>query len=323
MKALYVVSNSTMKRKDSTIMLKTKDATIYFPVHTLNIIHVFGRIDMNKPFLNLIAPHKISIYFYTFYGQYIGAFIPDLKKAGNVLVDQVTAYTDAQKRLEISKAFIHAASTNVLMNIRYYKHYLTDFPEALKVLKAYIENISKAKDMHTLRSIEGRIRAYYYRQFDCIIKEKEFCFKKRTYHPPQNQTNALISLLNTLLYNTITALIHHSKMHVSIGFLHASNQRHASLNLDIAEIFKPIIVDRLVFRLINLKIIRPNHFDGIKLNEEGLKIVLKAFDERLNKVITINRKRRTYLHFIRKDVYTLQNHLTKHTHLKLFKKRDH
>lgn len=323
MRSLYVVSKSTMSRKDHTVMVKTGDATLYFPVHSLASIHVFGEVEMNKAFLNLIAPHGIPVYFYTFHGQYSGMYVPKLKKSGGVLIDQVTAYTDARKRLDIAKTLVHTASANILSNVRYYRKSMNNFPEDIQVLKTLMDHICEAKDMHALRSVEGRIRAYYYQQFDCIIKAKGFIFDKRSYRPPENKTNALLSLLNTLLYTTIASLVHSSKMHVSIGFLHSSNQRHASLNLDIAEIFKPIIVDRLVFRLINLKMIRPDHFDGTRLNQEGLKIALKAFDERINKIISINRKRRSYLHFIRKDVYALQNHLTRDTPLTFFEKRDH
>ena len=36
---------------------------------------------------------------------------------------------------------------------------------------------------------------------------------------------------------------------IRIAFLHAANRRSQSLNLDIAELFKPVIIDRLIFAL--------------------------------------------------------------------------
>ena len=323
MKSLYVTKESTLKRKDNTLVIETPGTTMFFPIHTVQTIHVFGNVQMNKTLLNLLNTHGTLVFYYSRQGSYIGAFIPPFNKQGTLILKQAAAYACLQTRLNIAKSILITATDNIISNVKYYKQYLHAHKDVSLFITHCKTRMENAKDIQTLRALEGMVRQKYYRQFDLILRNPGFVFAKRSYRPPNNNVNALISLLNTLLYRTIESLIHASKMHIAIAYLHTSNTRHASLNLDIAEIFKPIIVDRLVFRLINLAMVKPNHFNGTQLTQEGLKIVLQAYDERIHQVLSINQTKRSYIHFIRKDIYTLQNHLTKNTPLKFFLKRDH
>ncbi len=68
--------------------------------------------------------------------------------------------------------------------------------------------------------------------------------------------NTLISFGNSLMYSTVLTYIYQTPLDPRIGYLHSTNFRRFSLNLDISEIFKPIIVDRSILNLVNKK----NHF---------------------------------------------------------------
>jgi len=54
--------------------------------------------------------------------------------------------------------------------------------------------------------------------------------------------------------------------------LHATNFRRFTLNLDLSEIFKPIIIDRIIFTLVGKKMVIKKDFDrdteGIMLKEK-------------------------------------------------------
>jgi len=101
-----------------------------------------------------------------------------------------------------------------------------------------------------------------------------------------------------------------------IGFLHSTNFRKFSLNLDIAEIFKPIMVDRLIFTLINKKMITKNEFDhehggGVLLNEKGKRTFIEQMELRLRTTINHRHLGRnvTYRNLYRLELYKLQKHL--------------
>jgi len=122
-------------------------------------------------------------------------------------------------------------------------------------------------------AIEGDGRKEYYQSFNVIIEDPTFRFESREKRPPKHNLDALISFGNSLLYVTVLAEIYKTHLDPRIGFLHSTNFRKFSLNLDVAEIFKPIIVDRVIFTLINKKMIDSRHFiremNGIYLNDRG------------------------------------------------------
>lgn len=85
--------------------------------------------------------------------------------------------------------------------------------------------------------------------------------------------------------------------------------------LDISEIFKPIIVDRLIFRLFNKKEIQEKHFDSklgrCLLNEKGRMIFVKAWEEKMQETIMHRGLGRnvSYKHLIKLECYKLAKHL--------------
>ncbi len=110
-------------------------------------------------------------------------------------------------------------------------------------------------------AVEGNIRDEYYQAFDIILDSEHFVFETRTKRPPKNRLNALISFANSLVYTTCLSEIYHTHLDPRIGYLHTTNFRRFTLNLDVAEIFKPIIADRVIFNLVNKGIIKSQHFE--------------------------------------------------------------
>jgi len=139
-------------------------------------------------------------------------------------------------------------------------------------------------------------------------------FEERSRRPPQNRLNALISFGNSLVYVAILSEIYKTHLDPRIGFLHTTNFRRFTLNLDVAEIFKPIIADRIVFYLINKGVIKTTHFvkalGGISLNEKGRVIFVEAFEKRLKTVIQHSsiKKRVSYRRLMRLELYKLEKH---------------
>ena len=97
--------------------------------------------------------------------------------------------------------------------------------------------------------------------------------------------------------------------------MHEPGTRRYSLALDLAEIFKPLLVDRVIFKVLNKKEIQEKDFD-IKLNkvllkEKAKKIFIQSFEDRLSKTIkhrTLDRNV-SYKHLIKLECYKLQKHI--------------
>ncbi|WP_281243876.1 CRISPR-associated endonuclease Cas1 [Alteribacillus iranensis] len=120
---------------------------------------------------------------------------------------------------------------------------------------------------------EGRIRQSYYDAFTAILPE-DFAYKGRSKQPPNDPLNALISFGNSMMYRGVLSEIYRTQLDPTISYLHEPSTKRFSLSLDLAEIFKPLIVDPLIFSLVNRKALTLKHFDMLEekmcyLNEEG------------------------------------------------------
>jgi CRISPR-associated protein Cas1 len=228
----------------------------------------------------------------------------------------VQHYERKSKRLPIAREFVSAAVANILRNLRYRANRDSDCSEQLRIIEAIETEIPHAQRVDELMGYEGNIRETYYRAFNAIIN-LQTPFEKRVRRPPDNPINAAISFGNSLMYTACLTEIYRTQLNPTISFLHEPGERRFSLSLDLAEIFKPIIVDRVLFRLFNRGQLKESkHFEtemeGCYLNESGRQLFLQAFDEQLKQTIDHRKLKRkvSYQRLIRLECYKLIKHLT-------------
>ncbi|WGS65315.1 type I-B CRISPR-associated endonuclease Cas1b [Marinitoga aeolica] len=312
-KTIYIFSSGTLQRKDNSLILINKNGKSYIPIEVVDDIYVFGEITLNSKLLNFLSQKNILVHFYNYYGYYSGTYIPKENKiSGNILVKQVEHYLNHEKRLYIAKKIIEAASFNIFRNLRYYNSRKENIETYINEINYLRNKISEQKDISQLMGIEGNIREVYYSSWDNIV---DFSFEKRTKRPPENIVNTLISFINSIIYTTTISEIYKTYLNPSISYLHEPGERRFSLSLDISEIFKPLIGDRLIFLLLNKKIITEKDFEkdlnGLYLKDKARKKILEMYDERLKKTImhkTLHKKV-SYRYLIRLECYKLIKHL--------------
>ncbi len=169
--------------------------------------------------------------------------------------------------------------------------------------------------VNDLMGIEGKIREQYYQAWRHILREG-WAFERRVRRPPDNEVNALISFGNSVVYTACLSEIYRTQLTPTISYLHEPGARRFSLALDLSEIFKPLLVDRAIFRLINTAQLNAKHFDnsleGCFLTEAGKRLFLQALEERMSATIKHRRLGRhvSYRHLIRLECYKLIRHLS-------------
>jgi CRISPR-associated protein Cas1 len=314
-KNYYILRSGRLKRKQNTLFIENKEGKKAIPINDVKSLFVFGELDINTKLLNFLAQNKITVHFFNYYGFYSGSFYPrEQLLAGSLLVKQVEHYLDNSKRIEIAREIINSASHNILQNLLYYKKNGKDVDKFIQLIQLERDSIVNVNAVAELMGVEGRIRDIYYQAFDKILRPG-FEFEKRSKRPPENMINCLISFGNSLLYATVLSEIYHTQLNPTISFLHEPGARRFSLSLDLSEIFKPIIVDRIIFNLINNRIIKEEHFDDelnyCYLNDKGRRIFIREYDEKLKTTIkhkTLKRKV-SYEHLIRIECYKLIKHI--------------
>lgn len=314
-KAFYIFSDGELKRKDNTLQLITDEDKKTIPVEVVDSIFVFSELNLNKRLLEFLTQKHIPIHFFNRYGYYQGSYYPrEYMNSGYIVLKQAEHYLDSEKRLFLAKNFVDAAIRNVIFNLRVYTSRGRDFGEAISELEELRFSLWKTQSIAELMSVEGRAKEIYYSCFDEITGNSDFAFEVRTKRPPANRMNALISFGNSLLYVTVLSEIYRTHLDPRIGYLHETNERSFTLNLDIAEIFKPVIVDRVIFSLINRGEIKAGDFaeelGGIYLKERGNRKFIEAFEARLRETITHKKLKRkvSYRKLIRLECYKLVKH---------------
>ncbi len=288
------------------------------PINDVEAFFLFGETDLNTKLLNFLARHKVPVHVFNYYGFYSGTFYPRQEiNSGFMLVKQVEHYADKARRLELARLLVEGASFNILKNLRYYGadsrgRDMSPFIESIEAERA---KLAHAPDVSTCMGLEGKIRATYYAAWPLIFAAPWAEFSKRVRRPPDNPINALISFGNSLCYTLALGEIYRTPLSPLISYLHEPGARRYSLSLDLAEIFKPILCDRIIFKLINNGQLRPEHFDE-KLNfcylkENGRKLFLQEWEERLKQTIehrNLGRKV-SYRRLMRLECYKLEKHL--------------
>lgn len=312
----YLYKSGRLQRKDNTLEIVYKDNTKKsIPVERVDDIYVMTEFDFNTSLLNFLSQFGINIHFFNYYGFYTGTYYPkELLVSGKLLIKQVEHYNDKEKRLNIAKAFIEAASYNIYRNLTYYNNRGKDLKDYMKEIDFLRKQIKLCKDVPELMGIEGNIRKVYYDSWNIIINQ-DIAFEKRVKNPPDNAINSLISYVNTIIYTRVLSEIYKTQLNPTISYLHEPSERRFSLCLDIAEIFKPIIADRLIFSMLNKRQITEKDFEEslnfTYIKDEARKNITREIDLRLQTKIKHKKLDRevSYEYLMRLEVYKLIKHL--------------
>jgi CRISPR-associated protein Cas1 len=295
-KTYYLFNPGTLERKDNTLkftpfeedgngeMLKSGQPR-YLPVEDIMEFYVFGSLRANSSLYNFLGQKGIAVHFFDYYENYTGSFMPrDSLLSGRMILAQTSAYQNKKKRIELARKFVEGASFNMTKNLRYYNTRGKDLDGLIEKIEEYTSQLPYLNAVDALMGIEGNVRQIYYKGFDLILND--FSMDGRSKMPPRNEVNALISFGNMMCYSQCLRAIHQTQLNPTISYLHTPGERRYSLSMDISEIFKPILVDRVIFRLLNKRELQEKHFDNklnrCLLNPTGKKIFVKAFDERLS-----------------------------------------
>lgn len=318
-RTFYLFSSGRLERKDNTLKFtpiregedgEEELPPRFLPIEDIAEIYAFGSLRTNSALFNYLGQKDIPLHYYDYYENYTGSFMPrDGLLAGRVLLAQAKTYENKKRRTELAKKFIQGAAWNMGVNLNYYNRRGKTMAGQISGIRQLAKALDEAKSVEEVMGLEGNIRKIYYDCFDTIIDD--FSMGDRTKQPPQNEVNALISFGNMMCYTETLRAIHQTQLNSTISFLHTPGERRYSLSLDISEIFKPILVDRVIFKTLNKHILSPQCFDkrlnSCLLNEKGKKLFVKSMEERYDETFRHRSLGRnvSYRHLIKLECYKL------------------
>lgn len=308
----YIMSIGELTRKDNSLCFRKDGKNVYIPVENTKEIFCFNEVSINTKLLDFLSQNNIIIHFYNYYGGYSGTYYPrDHYLSGKLLIKQVLKYEN--DRMSVARAIVKGIGLNIYEVLyHYYKHGKKEVKETTDWIKSdFIRLVEQSKDVKELMAYEGEVWMRFYADFKYFLPE-DFVMNKRVKRPPDNPINALVSFGNTLLYTKTISAIYQTHLDQRISFLHEPSEGRFSLSLDLSEVFKPVIVFKTIFDLVNNHRLQvEKHFEKnvnyCILNEEGRKIFVKAFEERMGSVFEHSRLKRkvTYRTALKLDCYKL------------------
>lgn len=312
----YIFSSGELRRKDDSLVLINEKGKKDIPIERVYDLYIFGTVSVNSVLLSFLAKKGICVHFYNYYDFYIGSFYPkETLVSGSLLVKQVEKYQEYESRLLIAQQIIEAESYNILRNLKYYNSRDKDLNQYIAQIKEFRKEIYGTRNISSLMGVEGNIRKVYYDSWKRII-DQNIDFEKRVKRPPDNMVNTLISFMNSVIYTKTLSEIYKTQLNPTISYLHEPSDKRFSLCLDLSEVFKPLLVDRTIFSLLNKNMITEDDFymdDGnyYRMKDRTMQVVVKALEDTLSRSIKhkdLNRNV-SYKHLIRLEAYKLIKHI--------------
>ena len=322
----HITSDGIINRKDYGLLFENEKKKHFIPVEVSDQLNIYGNVTLASSVLQILGNREIKVAFFDKYGRLIGTFLPEkTKRSAEIILVQSKNYMDEVVRIDTARRMEIAGLHNIRANLRYYeKKQKGNYKDRINAISEYIGEINRASSVNDMMLIEAKARQLYYASFNDILANPDFQYEKRTKRPPKDAINACISFGNTLLYNTFLTIMWKKGLDPRFGVVHATNRRSQSLNLDFADIFKPIIVDRIIFAMINKKMLTLlTDFEtsnmGVYLSKEGKNIFLQMYEEKLKSKITFKGKEISYYQLLESDVQNYKNFLLKNESYKPYK----
>ena len=146
-----------------------------------------------------------------------------------------------------------------------------------------------AHDLNSLRGYEGTAARLYFAGFArCLMHGRKF--PGRVFHPSTDTVNAALSFGYSFIAREIQAALEAIGLDPYIGFFHDITYGRASLSLDLMEEFRHPLVDRLVLKLFNRRILDDGDFEcagqgeQVYLKKSSLNIFIRHYEEWANSV---------------------------------------
>lgn len=305
----FLMSRGRLRRQDNNLYFDRYDeednamGTKILPINAIDEIYVLAKVDIDSYTIAFLAHNNILLHFFSAYGSFRGNFFPNtsnsVNKSGFVLLQQLRAFDDPIHRLYLAREITRGHIFNGANNCKRYK---VAFDVA-----SFIASLDGAKTINEIMASEGAFKKNYYQAWNNIIKnQRSFKFTVRSKQPPTDKINSFISYINTRIYNVVLSEIYKTELDPRIGFLHEPNYRSLSLHLDIAEIFKPILGDNIIFMMLNKNEITADDFKidsgRIRFTNEAIKKIELKIIQKMTEQITINNQQLTWRQVIRKEV---------------------
>ena len=283
---------------DRFLIQLPKDDAVELLMREVEGILVFGRVQLTTSVLGSCLRLGIGVTFLSQMGDYKGSLVDQ----GGSHLGRVRSQFGAGRLwgVEVARSIVLGKLANsrvLLMRLNRGRDLagVTAAIEGLEMDGRRLREMGRAEDEVTIdrvRGYEGAGAARYFGALGLLIVNAGFEWNGRSFHPPKDPFNSLLSFGYTLLMNGVLGMIMAEGLNAGVGNLHGTERERTDLAFDLMEEWRSVIVDSLVMELVNKKIIKPTDFTwgdeagGIYLTKGARRVFLKQFEDRMCRLMT-------------------------------------
>lgn len=259
----------------------------------ISMVCLHGNVQITTQAVRECLMADIPILYFTVGYWFLGHLMGTGSKNIFLRIAQHQSAQDPHHALRLARALVLAKLRNQRTLLR--RNAETDPTGTLTRLQDLIDQVdhpTRVASLATLMGLEGTGARLYFAAFSNLLKSADpsFAFEDRNRRPPRDPVNALLSFGYSLLTRECLVAAISVGLDPYLGFLHQPHYGRPSLALDLMEEFRPLVVDSMVLNLVNTMEIQPRHFlrraGACVLNEPGRKVVLLAYERRMDTLVT-------------------------------------
>lgn len=288
MSYLYVCEQgATIGITENRFQVKYKDGMVKsIPAETLEVIEVFGKIQITTQCVTECLKRGVNILFYSTQGAYFGRLISTnhVNVQRQRMQERVTE--DKKFRLDFSRCIINAKIRNQIVVLRRYaRNRENDIRRAVIEMQNMYRKLETAQSIEQLMGYEGTAAKIYFRELGRLI-DPAFAFTGRNRRPPRDPFNSVISLGYSIILNELYGKIEGKGLNPYFGVMHSDREKHPTLASDLMEEWRAVLIDSVALSMLNGHELQREDFysgtdqPGVFLTKEGFKKYVQKLESK-------------------------------------------
>ena len=286
MSVLYVTQpGAEVRQKGARLRVEwQKQVLAALPVREIERLVLMGPVQLSAAATRLLLRAKIPVVFCSIRGRCYGTLSAGYEDA-ELLLTQVARQQNDAFRLNLARAFVDSKIRHQQRLLRRHarNHPNSTLAQTADELELLLKKLPGCRAIAEMMGMEGHASALYFAVFGACLRQEGVTFAGRNRRPPKDPVNAILSLGYMLVLQEVLSAIVAQGLHPDLGFLHEVSRRHPALGLDLLEMARQPIVDRLTLSLFNRAALTPGDFQesaegGVRLREPSLKRYLEFYE---------------------------------------------
>jgi CRISPR-associated protein Cas1 len=287
MKTIYIRdADTTLAVDTSHFTLRSKGRRIgRIPPTMVEQVIVDHGVEITRTALDRLGTLGIPVTFLGKEGRVQARLVAPWQPDPSARLGQAAAWFDPGLRLLLSRRWIDAKLANCHSVLRrYLSNYSDDrLTEIGRQLTRHRDHLAAVGSIPSLLGVEGSAARLWFEALGKMLRTPWLTFTGRYRRPPADPGNAVLSYCYAVLANQLLACVEAEGLDPYVGCIHGTEAHRPSLVLDIIEPFRPALADRLMLRLLNLGVLKEEHFhqpddpaNGVRITPEGREAILKV-----------------------------------------------